>query len=334
MNGPTYKDYYKILGVDKTADLKEIKSAYRKLARKYHPDVNPGDKSAEEKFKDISEAYEVLSDTKKRSQYDSYGEQWKQYSGASGFGGSGAQPGSGVEFDFGANLGDLFESIFSGRRGAASRVPEYGEDIEYGLDLTLEEAVHGATKKLTISVEDVCPKCGGTGAGGGAAPASRTAVVCSQCHGAGRIRRQRSVDVKIPAGVTEGKRIRLKGEGAAGPGGKKGDLYLLVRLKPHPQFERQGHDLYTDVSIPYTVAALGGEAQVKTLSGERTLPIPPGVQSGQKMRVSGHGIPAGNSARPGDLYARVRITVPKNPTDEERKLLEELARLHGDKTRA
>ena len=330
MNGPTYKDYYKILGVPRTADEKEIKSAYRKLARKHHPDVNPNDKSAEEKFKDISEAYEVLSDPKKRSQYDNFGEEWKSYS-SGGFP-RGGQQAQDFEFDFGSsNLGDLFESIFGARRGANQRAQSQGEDIEYGLDLSLEEAIHGTEKKLTLTVEDTCPRCSGTGSvreGGG------RQALCPQCHGAGRVRRQRSVDVKIPAGVTEGKRIRLRGEGAAGSDGRKGDLFLLVRLRPHPSFERQGSDLTTDVPIPYTIAALGGEAQVHTLTGERTLPIPPGVQSGQKMRITGHGLPGANGAKHGDLYARIKVTVPKNPSEQEKKLLEELARLRGDKTRA
>lgn len=341
MNGPAYKDYYKILGVSRTADEKEIKSTYRKLARKYHPDVNPGDKSAEEKFKDISEAYEILSDSKKRDQYDHYGEAWKQYSrtGAGGGwpqGGGGTRSGPGdVEFDFGSvNFGDLFESLFGGRKGRQAGAPARGEDVEYGIDLSLEEAIHGTKKVLTLQVEDICPKCQGTG--GVRDPASgsyKMGSLCPNCHGAGRIRHSRKVEVKIPAGVTEGKRIRLAGEGAAGSGGQKGDLFLLVRLKPHADFERVGNDLYTDMPVPFTIAALGGEVQVKTLSGERTLPIPPGVQSGQKMRISGQGLPASNSVRAGDLYARVKVTVPKDLSTREKELLHELAQARGTKVR-
>lgn len=340
MNGPTYKDYYKILGVPKTADEKEIKSAYRKLARKYHPDVNPGDKSAEEKFKEISEAYDVLSDPHKRSQYDLFGEQWKQAS-QSGFRWDGASPfgrGSetqGFEFDFGGfgGLSDLFESLFGGQRGRTARAAERGEDVEYGIDLTLEEAMLGATKSLTLKVEDICPRCRGTGFTRDARGNYQMGTVCSECHGAGRIERMRRVEVKVPAGVSEGQRIRLAGEGAAGATGKRGDLYLLVRMKPHPHFERKGNDLYTDVTIPYTVAALGGEATVPTLTGERTLSIPPGVQSGQKIRVAGQGLPALKGRKPGDLYAQVRISVPRDLSPRERDLLRELARIRGDKAR-
>ncbi len=340
VNGPAYKDYYKLLGVSKTADEKEIKSAYRKLARKYHPDVNPGDKSAEDKFKDISEAYEILSDAKKRDQYDNYGEAWKQYSRTGA--GAGARPGSSqwggageADFDFGSvNLADLFENLFGGRMGRQSRAPARGEDVEYGLDLTLEEAIHGTKKILTLQVEDVCPGCQGTGGVRDQNSGNyRMDRVCPECHGGGRVRHSRQVEVKIPAGVTEGKRIRLAGEGAAGSGGQKGDLYLLVRLKPHPDFERVGNDLYTDMPVPYTVAALGGDVEVKTLAGERTLPIPPGVQSGQKMRISGQGMPGPTSGKPGDLYARVKVTVPKDLSPRERELLGELARTRGVKVR-
>lgn len=340
MNRPAYKDYYKILGVPKTADEKEIKAAYRKLARKYHPDVNPGDKSAEEKFKEISEAYEVLSDPHKRSQYDRFGEQWKQASQA-GFGWDGASPfgrageAQGFEFDFGGfgGLSDLFESLFGGQKGRTQRAAERGEDVEYGIDLTLEEAMLGATKLLTLKVEDICPRCGGTGFTRDARGNYAMGTVCSECHGAGRIERTRRVEVKVPAGVNEGQRIRLAGEGAAGMTGKRGDLYLLVRMKPHPHFERKGNDLYTDITIPYTVAALGGEAKVPTLTGERTLTIPPGVQSGQKIRVAGQGLPALKGGKPGDLYAQVRISVPRDLSPRERDLLRELARIRGDKAR-
>jgi molecular chaperone DnaJ len=332
MNGPRYKDYYAILGVPRTADEKEIKSAYRKLARKYHPDVNPGDKSAEAKFKEISEAYDVLSDPHKRSQYDSFGEQWKAFSQA------GARPGAGapnVEFDFGGfgNLNDLFESLFGGRQGRSERATREGEDVEYGLDVSLEEALRGATKDLTLRIEDLCSRCGGSGALREASGRINLGAVCPQCRGAGRIAATRKVMVKIPAGVTEGRRLRLAGQGAAGAGGKRGDLYLFIRIKPHPDFERQDSDLYVDVAIPFTVAALGGEVAVRTLTGERTLLVPPGVQSGQKIRIAGQGLPGANGQKAGDMYARLRITVPKDLSPRERELLKELARIRGDKTR-
>lgn len=337
MNGPRYKDYYKILGVSKTADEKEIKAAYRKLARKYHPDVNPGDKTAEEKFKEISEAHEVLSDPHKRAQYDNFGEQWKQFSQA------GARPGGGpfggsapdVEFEFGGmgGLNDLFESLFGGRRGRAQRAAERGEDVEFGIDLTLEEAMRGVSKTLTLRVEDVCARCGGSGSTRTDRGRFDLGSLCPECRGSGRVERPRRVEVKIPAGVTEGQRIRLAGEGAAGATGQRGDLYLLVRIKPHPHYELQGKDLYTDVSVPFTVAALGGEITVRTLTGDRTLNVPPGVQSGQKMRIAGQGLPGKNGAKAGDLYARVRITVPKDLSPRERELLTELARIRGDRAR-
>ncbi len=340
MNGPDYKDYYKILGVPRTADEKEIKSAYRKLARKYHPDVNPGNKEAENKFKEISEAHEVLSDPKKREQYDRFGEQWKAYSraGAGTQPGAGFQPGQGgFEWDFGSvggNLNDLFETLFGGRQARGGRqANERGEDLEFGIDLTLEEAQRGVTRSLTLRVEDICPRCGGTGAMRDSSGRMNLGSVCPECRGAGRVAKQRTVEVNIPAGVTDAQRIRLAGEGAAGTNGQRGDLYLLVRLKPHPQFERHGRDLYVDVKVPYTVAALGGDAEVPTLSGERTLPIPPGVQSGQKMRVAGAGLGANGRGKPGDLYARLRITVPKDLSDKERDMIRELARMRGDKAR-
>lgn len=336
MNRPHYKDYYQILGVPKTADEKDIKAAYRKLARKYHPDVNPGDKSAEEKFKEISEAYEVLSDPHKRAQYDRFGEQWKQVSQGGGtWSGAGPFGAGGVEFDFGGlgGLNDLFESLFGGGRGRAQRAAEQGEDVEYGIDLALEEALHGTTKTLALKVEDICALCGGLGQTRSSRGSIDLGAICPECRGTGRIGRLRRVEVKIPAGVSEGKRIRLAGEGAAGLRGRRGDLYLLVRLKPHPVFERDGRDLYTDVQVPFTIAALGGEVQVHTLNGPRTLNVPPGVQSGQKMRIAGQGLPGINGSKPGDLYVRVRISVPKDLSPRERELIKELARIRGDKAR-
>lgn len=339
MNGPAYKDYYQILGVPRTADEKEIKSAYRKLARKYHPDVNPGDKSAEEKFKEIQEAYDILGDPAKRAQYDRFGEQWKTYSRAtsephSGFGG----------YDFrvdlggaGPNLNDLFETLFGGgHRDTQTRsrpVQERGEDLEYGIDLTLEEAQNGVTKDLTLRTEDLCTQCGGTGVASNNRGLLGLGLPCAACQGTGRIPRTRRVEVKIPAGVTEGQRIRLAGEGGAGLNGRRGDLYLLVRLKPHPVFRREGNDLLVDVGVPFTVAALGGEVEVPTLNGKRTLAVPPGIQCGQKLRVAGQGLKGSGSRRTGDLYAVIKVLVPKDLSPRERDLIQELARIRGDKAR-
>lgn len=344
MDQHTYKDYYKILGVGKTADEKEIKSAYRKLARKYHPDVNPGDKSAEEKFKEISEAHEVLSDAHKRAQYDRFGDQWKNFShyqkqqtepGGRPGGPNGRATAQGFNFDVQEDsLHDLFETLFGGWNARTERAAERGEDVEYGLDLTLEEAVLGTKKRYEVVVENVCPKCGGSGASRDSRGSYTLGGVCPECRGAGRVREPRRGEVTIPAGVTEGKRIRLAGMGASGASGKRGDLYFVVRIKPHPQFERQGADLYVDVSLPYTVAALGGEVAVQTLAGgERILQVPSGVQSGQKLRITGQGMPGMKDHKPGDLYARLKVSVPKDLSPRERELLHELATIRGDKVK-
>ncbi len=334
----SYKDYYKILGVAKAADQKEIKSAYRKLARKYHPDVNPGDKSAEDKFKEISEAHEVLSDPHKRAQYDRFGEQWKSYSQqgqANPYAGArtGTAP-SGFSVEMGEeSLHDLFESLFGGWNNRSERAAKNGEDVEYGIDLTLEEAVHGATRRYEVTVEDICPRCGGAGTTRDSRGNYTLGAACPECRGHGRIRTVRRGEVTIPKGVTEGKRIRLAGAGAAGSNGKRGDLYFVVRIKPHPEIERQGNDLYVDVSIPFTVAALGGEATVRTLNGERMLQVPPGVQSGQKIRITGQGLPGMKGSNPGDMYARVKVSVPRDLSPRERELIAEVASIRGDKVR-
>lgn len=337
MNGPRYKDYYKILGIDRSADEKSIKSAYRRLARKYHPDVNPGDRTAEERFKEISEAYEALSDPHKRAQYDSLGEQWRQYSqarpqaGQTPFGGAGS-----FDFDIGAGgerLGELFETLFGGRRGRAQRAAATGEDVEFGIELTLEEVFRGTSREEALTIEDLCPACGGVGNVRRGRGAFDIGAVCPDCRGHGRITRTRRVKVKVPPGTEEGRRLRVPGQGGAGTDGTRGDLYLVVRMKPHARFELRGRDIYTDADIPFTVAALGGEASVATLTGPRTLNVPAGVQSGQRIRIAGQGMPD-PGGRPGDLYARVRVTVPKEPSPRERELLHQLARIRGDSVRS
>jgi DnaJ-class molecular chaperone len=258
LNGPTYKDYYKILGVSRTADDKEIKTAYRKLARKYHPDVNPGNNAAEERFKEISEANEVLSDPRKRAQYDQFGEQWRQASQRPPQSGG---PAGGAPFEyeftgFPGGLGDLFESLFGDKFGKSTRPASKGDDVEYGLDLTLDEIVRGVKKKVKLSIEDPCPECGGSGTSRNRQGTFSIGTACSRCHGHGYIPNIRSVEVDIPAGVSEGQRIRLTGQGAAGHGGQRGDLYLLVRIKNSSDYERQGKDLIMDVAVPFTVASL------------------------------------------------------------------------------
>ena len=323
-----FKDYYQTLGVAKTASDKELKQAYRKLARKHHPDVNPGDKSAESRFKEINEAYEVLGDPEKRRKYDELGANWRQYEqaqqqgqgfpGGSPFGGAGAGtwninmggPGGyrtmseeemhelfGNEDPF----SDFFRTFFGGggptreggrpRQGRAPRTHK-GRDIEHEVELTLEEAYHGATRRVSI-------KQGG---------------------------HARSVDVRIPVGVKDGSRVRAAGEGeAGGNGGASGDLYLRVRLKPHAVFERQGNDLHTKVALPVTTAVLGGEALVPTITGSVRLKIPETTQSGQVFRLKGHGMPSiGKPDDRGDLYATVEVQLPRSLTKEQRAHWEKL----------
>ncbi|MDX1932811.1 MAG: J domain-containing protein [Capsulimonadales bacterium] len=324
--GPQYKDYYSVLGVEKTASEKDIKAAYRKLARKYHPDVNKGSSAAEEKFKEISEAYEVLSDDEKRRKYDQFGDQWKAYSqhgGPGGFPGGygGFSGGQRVEFnesDFG-NLNDLFASLFGdmnnvgggarmGERFGAQAPPRRGRDIEATLTITLEEAFHGGTRSISLDI-----------------PGGRY----DMRTGAQEVTSRR-VEVKIPAGVAEGQKIRLAGQGAPGASGS-GDVYLTVQIAPHTQFERKGDDLYTDVPVPYTTAILGGEIKVPTVKGTRlTMTVPPGTQSGQAFRLGGQGMPRLKTGGSGDLYARIKITVPKQVSEREKELIRELAQFRGD----
>lgn len=334
---PKYKDYYALLGVAKTAGEKEIKAAYRKLARKHHPDVNPGNKEAEEKFKDVSEAYEVLSDKEKRAKYDQFGDQWRAYSqgggpSAGGFpsGGAGGFPG-GFRVDFGGpsgagagnvppDLNDFFASLFGGDLGAQTgggarrspfgggnlrTEPQRGQDVEHTLSVSLEEAFYGGTRTLNLSI-----------------PTGRYDVGNNREDAVSR-----RVEVKIPVGIADGQKIRVAGQGLPGQAGN-GDLFLVVQIAPHSQFERKGDDLTVDVPIPYTAAALGGEAKVPTLKGTPlTMKVPAGTQSGQRFKLGGQGMPRLRGSGNGDLYARAKITVPKNLSERERELLAELAGL-------
>lgn len=299
-----YKDYYKILGVERSATEKEIKSAYRKLARKYHPDVNPGDKASEEKFKEISEAYEILSDKDKRNQYDQFGQYWQQAGQQQPPPGWGQGGQGGFNYDFGGaanaegfgGFGDIFEVLFGQGRGArnGSRntwTPARGRDIEYEIEISLDEAFHGTTKVISVN--------------------------------------GRRIEVKIPKGVGNGSKIRLAGQGEPGRGTDKGDLFLIVKVRPHPTFERKDSDLHTEVAVPYTVASLGGEIQVPTISGRVSMKIPEGTSSGQTFRLNGQGMPHVKGAGKGNLYAKVRITVPKKLSDKERELLSELAKIQN-----
>ena len=372
-----YKDYYQILGVPKTATDKEIKAAYRKLARQFHPDVNPGDKTAEDKFKDIGEAYEVLSDADKRSKYDQYGDQWRAFSqgGAGGGFSPGGTPGGAYSgnFDFGGGgMDDFLASLFGGQGGGApaggfggfsrpERRPSRragGSEAEYPIEIGLEEAYKGTSKSFTVSLPQTCDTCGGSGAvsvgkskscpmcsgtgkvkggrgffGNNTCPqcagTGQAVEVCPTCRGDGTMARQKRLsDVKIPAGVADGQRIRLAGQGGGG-----GDLYLKIQVRPHPQFERQGDELRTEFTVPYTIAALGGEAAVETLGGRKVLNVPPGTQSGQSFRLTGQGMPRLKGAGSGDLYAKAKVVVPKDLSPRERDLLTELAKLRQDSVR-
>ena len=313
-----FRDYYETLGVSKTASDEEIRSAFRKLARKYHPDVAKDKKAAEEKFKQINEAYEVLSDPEKRRKYDQLGETWNQRGGfqpppdwdAGGPGGPFRQYQSGgdggVEFEFGGTgFSDFFEAFFGGGRGRSAfggfggrpATAERGSDVEADILVTLEEALHGSTRTVSLR---------------------RT--------GSNKVE---TYQVKIPRGVHEGQRIRLAGQGEAGArGGQSGDLFLRVRLAKHPDFSVQGSDLIYEAKVAPWQAVLGTEFKVPTLEGNVRLKVPPGTQSGQRFRLRGRGLPGVSGPR-GDLYAEVQIQVPKKITERERQIWSELAKLHG-----
>jgi molecular chaperone DnaJ len=325
------RDYYEVLGLKRGAAQKEIKQAYRKLARKHHPDVNPGDKGAEERFKEINSAYEVLSDAEKRKKYDRYGDRWEM---AEAFEKAQAQQGAGggwqtYQFDVndlfgrgGAPGGQGFENLFDlfGGRGRRSRGPMRGQNIEYATEISLEEAYAGTTRTLHLQSEEPCAMCGGSGEIAGA--------VCHVCEGRGRVARPRRLEVKIPAGARDGTRVRLAHEGSGGTaGGARGDLYVVVRVKPHPRFERKGDDLVTDVPLPLDDAVLGGEVEVETLNGKRiAIKIAPLTQNGRSIRLGGLGMPKldAKGKDQGDLFAKVRVVLPEELSDEERQLFEKL----------
>jgi molecular chaperone DnaJ len=324
------KDYYQILGVSKNASEKEIKQAYRRLARKHHPDLNPGDKSAEARFKEINAAYEVLSNPEKRKKYDQFGDQWEhaeQFAKAGGRGGvqwNFGQGGTAFEYGDVGDFGDIFSSLFGDAR-AGSRVrrgPQRGQDIESPIEVSLEEAYHGSTRVIQLQGQEPCTACGGTGRVGNR--------VCTICSGTGVKVTPRRLEVKIPAGVKEGSRIRIAGEGVPGrAGGSKGDLYLVVKVLPHTFFERKGDDLYTDVSVPLATAILGGEIILPTLNGNLSLKIPPETQNGKVFRLAGKGMPQLGNANHGNLFAKVKVVLPTNLTEEERKLFERLRSLRA-----
>ena len=342
------RDFYQILGVGKTATPEEIKKAYHKLARKYHPDLNPGNKKSEEQFKEMQTAYDVLSDPDKRKKYDQYGPNWEQMQTGGGGprppGGPGSPGSPFVNVDMGGDgrgFQDFIEEIFGQNAGKSGFAPPRpggpAEDIEFSLDITLEEAFKGASKSVNVTVEDVCTECGGTGQkrnSQGRFDLGKNSV-CPRCRGRGRTDMPRTGQVTIPAGAWDGLRLKLSGQGPTDARGRRGDLFVRLHILPHARFEREGQDLYFDLSLPYTVAALGGEATIITVTGQtREMVVPKGLQSGQKMRLTGQGMPALQERKPGDAFARIKITVPRDLTDQERSLLEQLAALRNDPIRA
>ena len=319
------KDYYRILGVKRDASEQEIKRAYRRLARKHHPDVNSGDKSAEAKFKEINEAYEVLSDKEKRQAYDRFGDQFAKAGGRRStvrdFSQGGAQRFYFEEGDLDSLFGNLFQGFGTGTSSHRVR-PRRGRDIEYPVEVTLEEAYHGANRVLSLETTQACLGCSGTG--------RIQNVLCSACQGSGVVAGLKRLEVKIPPGVKDGSRVRIAGKGELGyAGGSSGDLYLVASVKPHRVFGRKGDNLHVEVLVPLTVAVLGGEVQVPTLKGKLALKIPPETQNGRAFRLAGQGMPhLGNSSR-GDLLAKVKVVLPTKLSAEDKRLFEQLNQLRS-----
>jgi molecular chaperone DnaJ len=324
------KNYYDILGVKKDASDKDIKQAYRRLARKYHPDVNPGNKSAEARFKEVNAAYEVLSDREKRQKYDKYGDKWQYADQIEQAERQQAQyreysPGGGTSFHFGGDIGgmdSILEELFGeGRSRIFSRRSQArrGQDLESTVEVTLEEAYSGTSRTINLQMEEPCTVCKGSG--------RIQNLPCSVCRGAGVVPNIKRLEVKIPAGVATGSRVRISGKGQPGYGGNAGDLYLNISVQPHPILERQGDDLHTTVPVPLVTAVLGGEVQVPTLKGKLALKIPPETQNGRVFRLAGQGMPHLGSSRQGDLLAKVNIVLPTRLTDKEKELFRQLGQL-------
>ncbi|GAK50623.1 chaperone protein dnaJ 2 [Candidatus Moduliflexus flocculans] len=362
----TKRDYYEVMQLHKGASDKDIKAAYRKLARKYHPDVNPGDTNAEARFKEISEAYQVLSDPQKRAMYDRFGHQ------AFGRGnGGGQQAWDFGNFDFSQfgrhinvdDLGGMFGSFFGGQQRAANmRQPIDGSDLQYTIDLSFQDVLNGLNTRLMIQHDAVCEHCSGKGAepghdleicpncqGSGQVRMSSGFInlgipqTCPQCHGAGRLnsypcrqchgqgtqQQTERISVKIPAGAENGSKVRVAGKGNAGRnGGKTGDLYIITRVQNHPIFERRGDNLYCDVPITMSEAVLGARINVPTPFGEASMAIPPGTQSGQTFRLRGKGIPHLKGVGRGDQFVTVKVMTPQNPDTRTMELFREIARLN------
>ncbi len=327
------KDYYELLGVKRDATDKEIKQAYRRQARKYHPDVNPGNKSAEAKFKEINAAYEVLADKENRAKYDKYGDKWQyadQIEKAGGAGGQQSQyyeysPDGDTGFHFGGDIGgmdSIFEEILkSGRSHVFSRraQPRRGQDLETPVEVTLEEAYSGTSRTISLQAEEPCATCKGTG--------RIQNVPCSVCRGAGVVPNVKRLEVKIPAGVSTGSRVRIAGKGQPGYGGASGDLYLVITVQPHPVFEREGDNLHTTIAVPLSVAMLGGEIQVPTPGGKLALKIPPETQNGRVFRLAGQGIPHLGKTTRGDLLAKINVVLPTGLSEKEKELFRRLSEI-------
>ena len=353
------RDYYEVLGVSRTCGEAELKSAFRKLAMQHHPDRNPGDGECEHRFKEINEAYDVLKDGDKRAAYDRFGHAAFEHGGMAGGHGFGA--------DFAHSFADIFDDLFGmggGRRGR-TQGRERGSDLRYNMEISLEEAYAGKTAQIRIPTSVTCESCSGTGAKAGSKPKScatcggagkvrhaqgfftleRTCPACHgqgqvienpcpSCAGAGRITRERTLSVNIPAGVEDGTRIRLAGEGEAGlRGGPTGDLYIFLSLTPHEFFQRDGADLHCRVPISMATAALGGEFEVPAIDGEKArVKVPAGTQSGRRFRLSGKGMPVLRSKQTGDMYVQVAVETPQNLTKRQRELLAEFEKLSSEDT--
>jgi len=335
------KNYYDILGIKKSASEKEVKQAYRRLARKYHPDVNPGDKSAEDKFKEINEAYEVLSDKDDRKKYDRYGDKWKyadqfeqagqqqqqQYRDFAPGGGSASYSFSGGDM---GDLGSIFEGLFGGSRTGTYRrqaQPRRGQDLESPVEVTLEEAYHGTSRTINLQSGEICSACKGSG--------YIQNLPCSECRGSGVSPKIRRLEVKIPAGVQNGSRVRIAGKGQPGyHGGPSGNLYLKISVKSHATFERHGDNLHVSVPVSLSIAMLGGEVQVPTPKGKLALKVPAETQNGRVFRLTGQGMPHLGKSTRGDLLAKVNVVLPTKLSEEEKEFFKRLGEKGGNEDKS
>jgi molecular chaperone DnaJ len=366
----TKPDYYQVLGVKRGASAAEIRKAYRRLARKFHPDVNPGDKAAEEKFKQIQEAYAVLSDPKKKKTYDQYGfysDQFKPGAGPGGgfdFGGFDfSDVGGGQRGGFRDIFGDFFSRFTGGMGAERPPEPQRGEDLEYQVEIGFWDSIRGLVRKLNVSRLAPCTHCNGSGAAGGptTCPAcngkgtvaqqsgrmrfnltctrcqgtGRTQVLCRHCGGEGRVAHVESLEVRIPAGVSSGSRVRVPGKGNAGlRGGPAGDLYIVTQVRKHEFFERRGDDIYTVVPVTVSEAALGARIEVPTIDGRSLLKVPAGTQSGQRFRLREKGAPSARTGQRGDQFVEVRIMLPPVLDERQKKLLQDFSKLTREDPRA